>query len=130
MNDQNTNITNDCGGGTCEVADTHHKAQPAYHVAEHDSGVAIHVALPGVSKENLTLSTTGNILTLSAERSDRVPEDWKTHHGAERPDLYELKVRLNRSLDPGKVTAALRNGVLHLEIAQREEAKPRQISVH
>lgn len=131
MNEQNTNTTTtDCGGATsCEVADTRRKAQPAYHVAETDTGIAINVALPGVRKESLKVSTTGNILTLGAERTDQAPEDWKAHRVVESPDLYELKVRLNRSLDPGRVNATLKDGILRLEIAKRAEAQPRNISV-
>lgn len=128
MNDQETNITTDCGN-TCEVADTRRKGQPAYHVTETDSGVTIDVALPGVRKEDVTVSTTGNVLTLGAARTDQVPADWKVHQALESTELYELKVRLNRSLDPGKVAAALKDGILRLEVAKREEAKPRPISV-
>ena len=130
MNDQDKNTTPACCGGTCEVSDTRRKAQPVYHVAETETGITIDAALPGVRKQDISVSTTENILTLSAGRGDGVPEDWKTRQVAGRPDLYELKVRLNRSLDPGRITASLENGVLRLDIAKREEAQPRRISVN
>jgi len=130
MNDQNTNIMTDCTGGTCEGAGVKHKTQPAYHVAETDTGVTIDVALPGVRKEDVAVSSTGNVLTLSAQRQDSIPDDWKAHHVAPRPDAYELKVRLNRSLDPGRITATMADGVLRLTVSKREEAQPRRISVN
>jgi HSP20 family molecular chaperone IbpA len=41
-----------------------------------------------------------------------------------------LKVRLNRSLDPGRITATMNNGVLRMTVSKREEAQPRRISVN
>lgn len=130
MNNQKTDTTTDCGRTTCQASDTLRKAQPAYHVEETDRGVAINVALPGVKKEDLKVSTTGNILTLDAPRTDRVPDEWKAHRVYESPDHYALKVRLNRTLDPERVSASLEDGILRLEVAKREEARPRSISVH
>lgn len=130
MNNQDTNITSDCGGGTCTVDGTQQTARPPYRVTESDAGITLDVALPGVPKERLTLSTTESILTLRADRSDAVPEDWQAHRVTNRPGAYELKIRLNRSLDPGRIDAKLENGVLQLAIAKREEAQPRRISVN
>lgn len=130
MSNQDTNITPECCGGTCTADRPQHVARPRYRVAESDDGITLDVALPGVGKDGISLSTAENILTLRADRSDVVPDEWEVHRATERPDAYELRIRLNPSLDPARIDAKLENGVLHLAVAKREEAQPRQISVH
>ena len=130
MNDQNTTKSTECCGTSCEVPEAKNTVRPGYRVNETDSGITLEIALPGVRKEDVSVSSTESILTLTASRADSVPDDWKVHQATDRPDGYELRIRLNRTLDPGRIDATLEHGVLHLAVAKREEAQPRRISVN
>ena len=104
--------------------------RPLVHTREDENGASLQVALPGVRKEDLKLTLHESNLTIEADRSDAVPENWKTHRGSNSPQRYELNVRLTSKLDGSKTTASFDGGVLTLQVPLREEAKPRQIQVN
>ena len=117
-------------GDRCEEQDRRPAVRPAYRVGEHETGITLSIALPGVRKEDLTVTASENILTVGAERSDTVPEEWKPCWEHPAPERYELRVRLHPTLDPSKIEAALEHGVLRLGIERRAEAVARSISVN
>lgn len=119
-----------CCGETREAQAESTTVRPAHRVDENETGITLSVALPGVRKEDLTVSATDHVLTIGASRSDAAPETWGTRRELPKPDRYELRIRLHQSLDPAKIGAKLENGVLRLDISRREEAVPRSISVN
>jgi HSP20 family protein len=104
--------------------------QPKFTTREDETGVHLQIALPGVKKENLTLTLKQSVLQIEATRTSEVAENWKTHSASPQTISYQLNARLTEKLDGGNVKASLENGVLTLDIPIREEAKPRQIFVN
>ena len=102
---------------------------PRFETHEDENGVKLHVALPGVRKEDLKLTLHESQLSIEATRSDHVPENWKTHRDSNASSRYGLNVRLTNRLDGRQTTASFENGVLTLQVPVSEEAKPRQIQV-
>jgi len=117
-------------GGTCDGGRTASAVKPAYQVERHDEGVSLHLALPGVPKDQVGISLQDGTLTVTATRSRAVPDDWKTHQEFRHPDHYRLAVQLNPDLDPSTIKATLTDGVLTLTIERHEAAKPRAIEVN
>ncbi len=102
--------------------------RPPVTTREDESGIHLQVALPGVRKENLRLTVQDGNLNLQADRSEHVPDGWKTHRDNGRV-RYELNARLTQRLDGHKITASLEDGILSLHVPLREEARPREISI-
>lgn len=100
---------------TTELNETTHR--PQFRISEDANGTSVHVALPGVRKEDLKLTLLESSLRIEAKRTD----------AARR---YALDLRLSSRLDGTQTTAALEAGVLTLQVPVREEAKPRQIAVN
>jgi HSP20 family molecular chaperone IbpA len=50
-------------------------------------------------------------------------------YGEARYPAYRRSFALSRELDPGRIEAVLKDGVLRLAIPKREEARPRRIEV-
>ena len=125
--DKNTSA---CGENRCGDQGEQTVLRPAYRVDGQDTGITLSVALPGVRKEGLTVSATENILTIGADRSDAVSEEWEARWEHSRPERYELRIRLHPTLDPSKIDASLEDGVLKVGIERREEALARTISVN
>ena len=105
-------------------------AQPAYHVERHDEGVSLSLALPGVQRDDLRVSTTDGHVTIEGRRTNSVPENWSTRRELESPDVYKLVLRLHPDLDPSSASAKLADGILRLHFSKHEAAKPRTISVN
>ena len=68
------NPTESCQNTSCAPAPSRAVARPAYDVREDDGQAVLQVALPGVRKEDLTITVEGQALVVTADRSDAAPE--------------------------------------------------------
>ena len=103
---------------------------PAVDVAEDAERIHVKVEVPGMEQKDLRINYQDGLLTISGERQFERKED-RNYHRIERS--YGSFVRtfsLPRSVDPAKIVASYRNGVLEIEIPKKEEAKPKQIEIN
>ena len=131
MNDQTTLNKSDrssCGGTECEGGAR--TVRPAYRAERRDTGVSLHIALPGVAKGQATVSVEDGLLTIRASRGDQVPEGWTARQEVRVPSDYLLRLRLHEDLDPTGAAAELRDGVLSVAIERRSETLPRSIEIN
>lgn len=123
-----------CTESSCNEALTdHHEetlttAQPLWSADRTDDGVEIEVTLPGVPRNKLDLEVEGRELRLSARRSAG-NEERRVIVGQAAPDAYALKLRLGPSLDGGRLTATLKDGILKVSVPLASEARPRSIAI-
>ena len=104
---------------------------PPLDVAETPNSVTIKVEVPGIKPENVDIQLTGNVLTVTGEKKEERDENVKNWHRIERSyGAFSRSVLLPESIDAEKVSATYDNGVLSIEIAKSEAAKPRQIKVN
>jgi HSP20 family protein len=103
---------------------------PALDVFDDKDNFVVKVELPGVKKEEINLSLHDGVLSISGERKHE--RDAK-EAGAFRSERYfgkfQRSVTLPVAVDPNKITASYKDGVLTVELAKAEEAKPKQIAV-
>jgi HSP20 family protein len=85
--------------------------------------------VPGMSDKDVQLSIHQDVLTLSGERSAEPPEGYT----AERVERGRVKFSRSFSLptrvDPDKVTAEVKAGVLTVIMPKHPDAQPRKIAV-
>lgn len=85
--------------------------------------------VPGMAPGDLQIQLENDVLTLSGERKATVPQGY-TAHRRERGSLsFTRSFNLPAKVDAEKISATLKDGVLHLEMAKAPEARPRQITV-
>jgi HSP20 family protein len=90
----------------------------------------VEAEVPGVAKEDLSISVENGVLTLTASFKKGSEETKEHYHVRERRvGQVSRSVVLPDTADTEKVDAKLENGVLKLTIPVREEAKPRRIDV-
>lgn len=104
--------------------------RPAYQVKENDENYTLSVDLPGVSKDAVDVSVENGLLTLKAERSDNIPNDWKLLHSEARNSSYALTLKLGQRIDTNNIQASYENGVLNLTLAKPVEAQARKITLN
>ena len=102
---------------------------PAVDIAESESGITLLGDMPGVSKERLTIKVEGDNLTIEGEAQIDVPDNIELLHSEVRSPYLRRSFTLSRDLDPAKIEATLRNGVLQMHIPKSEEARPKRIEV-
>jgi HSP20 family molecular chaperone IbpA len=102
---------------------------PPVDIFEDDAGVTILADLPGVSKDRLGVRVEGDSLVIEGTASPPETGNMELLYGEVLSPFYRRSFTLSRDLDPGKIDASLNNGVLKLNIAKAEAAKPRRIEV-
>ncbi|KAJ1554997.1 hypothetical protein HK405_003477 [Cladochytrium tenue] len=102
-------------------------------LAETDNSYVIHADLPGVAKENVSVSVgEGNVLTIAGERQQNSETKDSRRHIVERSyGRFERSVRLPEDADVDKVQAKMADGVLELSLPKMPppENKTRTITI-
>ena len=130
----NTNVTRQNQASdtarTNQAQDMSKKAVvPAVDIVERESGITLFADMPGVSKERLSVNVDSDNLTIEGQAQIDVPENIGLVHSEVRTPLFRRTFTLSRDLDPTRIEAILRNGVLQLHIPKAEEARPKRIEV-
>lgn len=104
---------------------------PAVDVVENENEIVMVCDLPGVRKEDLDLSISRNVITIKGDKkAEKKKEGRKTFRNETWSGAFQRTISLPETVDPEKVEASMKDGVLTVKVAKREEVKPRQISVN
>jgi HSP20 family protein len=105
--------------------------QPAVDIYDTDQGLAIEADLPGVKKEDVSVEIKDSVLTLSGNRMLDVEVANERYLRKERCfGGFSRSFNLEQIVDPSKVTAQFKNGVLKIGILNPEKEKPKKITVN
>jgi HSP20 family protein len=104
---------------------------PRINLREDADHVYVEALLPGVDPDKIDMNVLGNTLTLSGERAALESEkNSRTWHRRERGAGKLLRsIELPVEINPDKVKAEYRNGLLLVTLPKVEEAKPKKISI-
>ena len=103
---------------------------PSVDIAETDEEIAVKAELPGMTKEDVNISITDNILTLKGEKKQENEIKEENYHRVERSyGGFQRSFALPTGIQPEKVKATFKNGVLNINIPKAEEVKPKQIEI-
>ena len=111
-----------------ELAQREQHLAPISSVMENSEGYTLQVEMPGVNKEGLEISVENNELTILGRRSLPVVEGTLVHRES-RPNNFRRAFELDPSIDTGKITAKVEQGVVTLVLPKAEQVKPRKIAV-
>jgi HSP20 family protein len=90
----------------------------------------IKAELPEMKREDINVTFEQNVLTLTGERKASVDNDNGTYHRRERAHgTFTRSFTLPATVDGSRISASYKDGVLTIRVPQREEAKPKQITV-
>ena len=105
--------------------------QPVVDIYDNDDTFVINAELPGMSKEAIDIDLKDGVLTLKGERSHENEVKEADYHRRERVfGKFCRTFRLPADIDPHKIKADFKDGVLRIDIPKPEEKKPKKIAVH
>jgi HSP20 family protein len=122
-----------CRSGSCSDLDALFDvalgaAFPALDVREKEEALVVEAELPGMKKEDISIRLHDGVLTLSGERKGEA-EGGRGLRAERFRGRFERSIQLPFEVQGDKVKATYREGVLTVELAKSEAAKPRQIEV-
>ena len=95
-----------------------------------ENGTIVHAEVPGVSKEDISLSLEEDILTISGSRREKeITGEARVHLHEQRTRSFERRIRVPHPVDSRQISAALENGILTVTMPKAEEARPRTIEI-
>ncbi len=103
--------------------------RPNVDLVEKADELLVVVDVPGAKRDQIDIEFENGSLTIHAKVAQRRPED-ATYLIREFGvgDFYRT-FRVSEQIDPARITAECREGVLYLHLPKSEAAKPRKITV-
>jgi len=104
---------------------------PQVDIYREEGQYVLTAELPGLSEEDLDIRVEGNLLTLEAKNQKEAEREGVKYLLKERnSSVYKRSFVLPKDVDSEKISAALKNGILVLNLPIAEKAKPRSISIN
>ncbi len=104
---------------------------PPMDVVEEKNGFVVQVDLPGMTKKDIDLTVEDNRLVIAGERKweEKVDED-RLHRVERGYGKFHRMVALPREVDPEKVDATFKDGILTVTVPKTDQSKPKKIGIH
>jgi HSP20 family protein len=120
-------LSEDEGGG---IRSLPRGSFPAINVIQTPQDVQVYVFAPGIDAKTLDVSIQQGLLRISGRRT--VSRDQKAaYYRQERFEgEFSRSINLSEDIDPERVEASYRDGIVLIKLHRREASKPRQIEIH
>ncbi|MBE0535262.1 MAG: Hsp20/alpha crystallin family protein [Phycisphaerae bacterium] len=103
---------------------------PVIDIAEKEDHFLVRAEVPGCKAEDIDISVRGNVLTISGEKKEEAETREKGYYHAERVfGTFRRDLNLSTEVDPEKINATCKEGVLEIQVPKSEKAKPVKIKV-
>jgi HSP20 family protein len=103
---------------------------PRCDIFEDEEGVSLRFELAGVEPKDVDIRFENGVLTLRGERKMEKEEKREHYHRVELSyGTFTRSFSLPGTIDPEKIRAESKNGVLTVLLPKRPEAKPKSIQV-
>jgi HSP20 family protein len=103
---------------------------PAINVGHTATSVEVYAFAPGIDASQVDVTLDHGVLVLAGERKAPEVDDKSSTYRSERAfGSFRRAVSLPDDIDPERVDASYRDGVLRVSIGRREPAQPQRITV-
>lgn len=103
---------------------------PPINVGATPERVNVYLFAVGLDPKSLDISIQQNLLTVSGERKMPARENVHYYRQERFDGDFRRVITLPEDVDPDRVEAHYRDGLLHISVQRREVARPRQIQVN
>ena len=108
-----------------------HAGDLKVNIVEEKDHFNLTAEVPGWQEEDIELEIHNDTLTLRGQAEKEKKEEKDNYRMREFvKHSFERSFRLGSHIDQEKVSAKLDNGVLHVRLPKREEAKPKSVKVN
>ena len=118
------------GRGPAGIRTVRRGTFPPINVGASPERVDVYLFAAGLDTTDLDISIQKNLLAVSGRRSAQAREDADYDRRERFEGEFRRVVTLPDDVDPERVEAKYRDGVLQITVQRRESARPRQITVN
>jgi HSP20 family protein len=103
---------------------------PAIDLFEDTDEVVVKAALPGLKADDVQITLSDNVLTLSGELKQEMEKKDTTYHIREQHyGQFERSIMMPTDVQSDNVKAEFENGILTITLPKAEAVKPKTISI-
>jgi HSP20 family protein len=103
---------------------------PTTDILEDKKKITLKVEIPGVEAKDIDVSLSGRRLIIKGEKKQEKEEKEENIHRTERTyGQFRRTIELPAEVDPSKVDASYKRGVLKIELKKNKESQPKKINV-
>jgi HSP20 family protein len=103
--------------------------RPDVDVVEHADEVVVTADLPGVDEEHVRVELENGVLSVDADPAFQPETGWRLLHEEYRVGGYHREFQLTDRVDPTRISASMRDGVLEVHLPKQAAHRPRTIPV-
>jgi HSP20 family protein len=103
---------------------------PPLNIGSTPERVDVYLFAAGLDPKGIDISMQQNLLAVSGSRKVEVKEDADYYRRERFDGDFRRVITLPDDVDPDRVEAKYRDGVLQITVQRRESARPRQITVN
>jgi HSP20 family protein len=104
--------------------------RPPVDILESEGNLILRTEIPGVNEKDIDLKIEGSVLTIKGERKNTFESDGYNVYQVESSyGPFSRSFTLPQTVDPAKISAQYRNGVLTITLPQKPEVKARSIKI-
>lgn len=103
---------------------------PLVNMSEDEGHIYVDALVPGVDPKETDLSVLRNTITISGERKPFVEQKGQIVHRSELGSgKFSRTLELPDDINPDKITAECRDGILRITLAKAEHARAKKIEI-
>jgi len=103
---------------------------PSLNLAETEDSLVAELEVPGINPEDINVSVTGEMLTVTGDKKQEANREGKNYHVAERVyGKFSRSVRLPTTVNPDRVQARYKDGILWISMGKTATVKSKRIEV-
>ncbi|MCP5007471.1 MAG: Hsp20/alpha crystallin family protein [Planctomycetes bacterium] len=115
--------------GFFEHATTSSGVYPPVNIFNNNGDLVLVAELPGVKKEDLHIEVKANTLRLTGKRTIDYGKDISYHRVERTAYKFDRTMELPINVEPDKVAAEYKDGLLVIFLNRAESDKPKQITI-
>lgn len=105
-------------------------SEPAVEVSDTKDTVIVKAQVPGMTKDQIQVQVTGDLLTIQGEMREEEKKEDKNYYRREfRYGAFTRVVALPTAVQADKAEAELKDGILQVTIPKSEESKAKAVPI-
>jgi len=103
---------------------------PSMDLSDRGDSLVAELEVPGMDPKDINISVTGDVLTISGEKKREKEDKEHNYHLVERSyGKFSRSIRLPSTVNPDRVEASYKDGILSICLDKTEQAKTKRIEV-
>jgi len=103
---------------------------PPIDIVDRGNEIVVRSDLPGMEQKDIQIEVQDGSLTIRGERKGERKDESENYRWSERWEgSFMRSIALPAGIDPTKIQAQFKNGVLEVHMPKKQEASPKKIEV-